>query len=427
MRVLYLDCFAGISGDMIVGALADLGVSPSTFEWELSQLELGDYHLHFGRQIRQGIAGVKFDVHAGATHVEADSRPQDGPEAGLHSHGHEHKTAHPTTGARSYADIRHLIGTSELSHQVKQRALAVFRRLAEVEAKIHGVSVEEVQFHEIGALDSIVDIVLACVGFESLKIERIYFSDLHDGNGTIRSAHGIYPVPAPATLELLRGIPLRQIDLPFELITPTGAAIVAEFQHATGPMPALIPERVGYGIGSRQLPDRPNILRAILGDLVSEPVPDSIVEIQTNLDDVSPEIIGATQDKLFAAGAAEVFLVPVQMKKGRPGMLLTVLCAPDIKARIEELLFRETSTFGIRYRTLERSTLHREYVEVVTALGTVTVKIGSRNGQIMQIAPEFESCQTIAERSGLPLKSVYQIALEGYRQMALEGYRSKNS
>jgi len=405
MRILYLDCFSGISGDMMIGALADLGITPSTFEWELSKLELGDYHLHFERQTRGGISGVKFDVHGGATHAE--TVPDTGsPE--IHHHGHSNASS------RRFSEIRELLQASGLSDFVKLHATAIFRRIGEAEAKIHGVPIEEVQFHEVGALDSIVDIVLTCVGLEALQIARVYASELVDGQGTFRCAHGEYPLPAPATLEILRNIPIRQVAVPFELITPTGAAIVAEFHHIVGAMPEMRPTKVGYGLGKRELIDRPNILRAVLGEAEKSKSSDRIVELQANIDDLSPEILGAVQARLLKVGALDAFFTPIQMKKNRPGILLSVLCRPSDRQKIQELLFTETSTFGIRYREIERITLDREIVQVQTVFGSIQIKIGSQDGKIFQVSPEFESCNAAAERSQQPLKRIYELAVEAF-------------
>ena len=405
MRILYLDCFSGISGDMMIGALADLGITPSTFEWELSKLELGDCHLHFERQTRGGISGVKFDVHGGATHAETvpDTRS---PE----SHHHAHSDA----SSRRFSEIRELLQASGLSDFVKLHATAIFRRIGEAEAKIHGVAIEEVQFHEVGALDSIVDVVLTCVGVEALQIARVYVSELVDGQGTFRCAHGEYPLPAPATLEILRNIPIRQVAVPFELITPTGAAIVAEFHHIVGAMPEMRPTKIGYGLGKRELFDRPNILRAVLGEAEKSKSSDRIVELQANIDDLSPEILGAVQARLLKVGALDAFFTPIQMKKNRPGILLSVLCRPSDRQKIQELLFTETSTFGIRYREIERITLDREIVQVQTAFGSIQIKIGSQDGKIFQVSPEFESCNAAAERSQQPLKRIYELAVEAF-------------
>ena len=455
MRILYLDCFSGISGDMTVGALTDLGITPSTFEWELSKLDLGDCHLHFERQTRGGISGVKFDVHSGATHDasqdddhhphEADGAPADHGKTGdehdhrhqPHEHEHEHDHDHhhhehegrdhhgrKAHSSRSFSEIRELIQRSELSAFVKQHATSIFGRIGKAESKIHGASIEEVQFHEVGALDSIVDVVLSCVGLEALQVARIYFSSLVDGQGTFRSSHGEYPLPGPATLEILQDIPIRQADIPFELITPTGAAIVAEFHHAVGALPEMRPSKIGYGLGTRDLPGRPNVLRAILGNLEETPSGERIVELQTNIDDLSPEILGAVQDRLFQAGALDVFFTQIQMKKNRPATMLSVLCQPSALEKIQELIFAETSTFGIRFRELQRKTLDRELVEVKTAAGPIQVKIGRQAGQILQVAPEFESCYAAAQHSRLPLKRIYELAVEAFWSSAFASGRN---
>jgi pyridinium-3,5-bisthiocarboxylic acid mononucleotide nickel chelatase len=437
MRILYLDCFSGISGDMMIGALADLGITPSTFEWELAKLDLGDYHLHFERQTRGGVSGVKFDVHAGATHIDpspdAASSESDHPGHSHHSedHAHEHehhphehadsgiadsgKAGQPERSAsRSFSAIRELLQTSELSDFVKRRAQSIFRRIGDAESKIHGVSIEEVQFHEIGTLDSIADIVLTCIGIEALQVERVYFSELVDGQGTFRCTHGEYPLPAPATLEILKTIPIRQVAVPFELITPTGAAIVAEFQHAVGALPNMRPLKIGYGLGTRELSERANVLRAVLGELEESPSSDRIVEFQANIDDLSPEILGAVQDRLLKAGALDAFFTPIQMKKNRPGILLSVLSRPSDRQRIQELLFAETSTFGVRYREVDRVTLDRELVQVETSVGLIQIKVGRLDGKIFQVSPEFESCKAAAERSRHPLKRIYELAVEAF-------------
>ena len=319
MKILFLDCFSGISGDMTVGALVDLGVKPSTLEWELSKLDLGDFHMHFEREQRQNIEGVKFGIHEGATHTHAQDEHEHheccghehGHEHHAHTHEPEHEHAHEHEGhahahgeheehghphahehthdeahdhdhgaevhthehhdhGRSHSQIRALIEASGLSPFVKAHALGIFRRIAVAEGKIHGQPPDDVTFHEVGALDSIADIVCACVGLEALGVEKVFISSLHDGRGTIECAHGTFPLPAPATMEILTGIPLGQIDEPHELITPTGAAIAAEFGAAFGPMPKMKTEKIGYGIGTRHLASRPNVLRAVLGELVAD-------------------------------------------------------------------------------------------------------------------------------------------------------------
>jgi pyridinium-3,5-bisthiocarboxylic acid mononucleotide nickel chelatase len=290
MRILYLDCFSGISGDMTVGALCDLGVKPSTFEWELSKLQIGEFHMHFERAQRKNIEGVRFNIHSGATHAgEEAAGHEHAHEHGTHAHeGHSHEHApaddehhhhdehdhedHDQAHAhgRNHREIRALIEASDLSLFVKRHALGIFQRIAQAEGKIHGMPAAEVHFHEVGALDSIADIISACAGLESLGVEKVFVSSLHDGHGWIDCAHGRFPIPAPATLEILTGIALGQIDEPHELVTPTGAAIVAEFGVAFGRMPVMRVEKIGYGVGSRDLASRPNVLRAVLGELVEE-------------------------------------------------------------------------------------------------------------------------------------------------------------
>ncbi|MBV8142787.1 MAG: nickel pincer cofactor biosynthesis protein LarC [Verrucomicrobia bacterium] len=450
MRILYLDCFSGISGDMAVGALADLGISPSILEWELSKLDLGDCHLHFERRIRGGISGVKFDVHSGAFHDAAQNpdhqaremvhsaagSTEDGNLQGHEDHNHdaihlEHPTSHPH-GPRhppspNLSAIRDLIEFSDLSGFVKEHACSIFRRIGRAESKIHGVAIEEVQFHEVGALDSIVDVVLTCVGIEALKVERIYFSNLVDGQGTFRSSHGEYPLPGPATLEILQGIPIRQTNVPFELITPTGAAIVAEFNHAVGVFPEMRPEMIGYGLGTRDLAARPNVLRAVVGTLEEPQSSQLVVELQTNIDDLSPEILAAAQGRLLQEGALDVFFTPIQMKKNRPATMLSVLCLPAAVQKLQEIIFAETSTFGIRFRELHRKTLDRETVEVRTSAGQIRVKIGRHEGTILQVAPEFESCKAAAQRGQQPLKRIYELAIEAFWSSSFASERNTSS
>jgi uncharacterized protein (TIGR00299 family) protein len=441
MKILYLDCFSGISGDMFVGALTDLGVAPSVFEWELTKIALEDHHLHFERQQRKGIAGVKFGVHAGAVHVHSEhehATDHDHPREGdhhdhgeHHHHGHHDQadsdltgrsssvgTAEEKPGAaivhRTYRDIVQLIEKSDLSHFTKKHSLGVFRRLAVAEAKVHGCSIDDVHFHEVGALDSIVDVVLACVGIESLGVAEIHFSRLVDGQGSIRCAHGEYPIPSPATIEILSGLPLVQITVPFELITPTGAALVAEFQSSVGTFPLIRPIKIGYGLGSRDLPERANVLRAILGEKIVSSGPEHLIEVQATIDDMTPELLGAAIEKLREASVAEAFFSSVQMKKSRPGILLTTLCHPDQLVEVQEIILRHTSTFGVRYREVDRLALDRTFVSVATPYGSLAIKLGILRGEVIQVAPEFEDCRKAAEEAAVPIKTVYHAALQAY-------------
>lgn len=372
---------------MTVGALCDLGVAPERIEAELGKLSLGATGFSFARQTRQGISGVKFEVHL----------PEDG-------HGHTH-----------YGEIRARIEESNLSGFVRQKALAIFERLAMAEGKVHGVAVEEVAFHEVGTVDSIADIVGACAALEELGQPRVIVSPLREGRGWIDCAHGRFPLPAPATLEILRGVTLEQVDESWESITPTGAAIAREFADSFGSMPPLEIERIGYGIGTRDLEVRPNVLRAVLG-LASPNAhnSDTIIELETNLDDCSPELAGAAMERLFALGALDVTLTPVQMKKNRPGVQLTVLCAPALEQKLVHALLTETSAFGVRRSEKRRYKLERRFEKVMTPFGEVTVKLGLLEGKVVQVAPEFESCRAASERTGAPLPSVYQAAVSGH-------------
>ncbi len=387
-RTLYLDCFSGISGDMTVGALCDLGAAPAKLETELRKLSLGEVRFAFERQSRQGIGGTKFEVHTAAS-------------------GHDHT---------HHAEIRERLERSGLSEFVRQRSLAIFQRIAEAEAKIHGVPVAEVAFHEVGAIDSIADIVGVCVALEELGQPRVIVSPLREGRGWIDCAHGRFPLPAPATLEILRGLTIEQVDETWESITPTGAAIVAEFAESLGTMPSMKIECVGYGIGTRDLPSRPNVLRAVLGEAISpnESETDTVIEIETNLDDLSPEFTGAAMERLLALGALDVTLTPVQMKKNRPGVCLSVLCEPELEQKIVHLLLTETSAFGVRRCEKRRYKLARSFEKVATPFGEISLKLGLLDGEVVQIAPEFESCRAAAERTGQSLRLVYQAALSAF-------------
>ncbi len=431
MKVLFLDCISGISGDMTVGALCDLGVKPSTLEWELAKLDLGDFHMHFERQQRQSIEGVKFGIHEGKTHNEKAEHDEHehhhGHEHHEHEHTHEcheheHHHHHEHAHGRSHAEIRALIERSDLSAFVKKHALSIFQRIAVAEGKIHGMPPEKVAFHEVGALDSIADIVCACVGIEALGVEKIFVSPLFDGRGWIDCAHGKFPIPAPATLEILgaAGVSLAQIDEPVEFITPTGAAIVAEFGAGFGLMPEMRIGKIGYGVGTRTLTTRPNVLRAVLGETgVAAGVSDSghsyetdtITRIETNIDDLSPELLGAVMDKLFSAGALDVFFTPVQMKKNRPAAQLTALCEESAVAKIADVIFLETTSFGVRVDRVNRLKLERRFEKVTTPFGEVTVKLGLRGGEVIQASPEFESVRAVSEKSGQPLRVVQEAAL----------------
>ncbi len=395
MRVLYLDCFSGISGDMAVGALRDLGVEESVFHSAITALGLaGEIRCDFQRGVRRGIAGWKFEVH---THSHTGDVQSD--------HFHE----------RSFREIRTLIEASRLSDFIKARSISVFQRIAVAEGKIHGIPEEDVTFHEIGAFDSIADIVAACAGIEALNVNRVLASSLVDGAGWTDCAHGRFPVPAPATLEILSGIPVRQIEDAHELITPTGAALLAEFSSAFGPLPEMKIEKIGYGLGTRDDGPRPNVLRALLGECknTSDAEVDEIIQIETNLDDLSPELAGAAMERLLAAGALDVFFTAAQMKKNRPGFVLTVLCTEEKSSELARILLTETTAFGVRMHRAQRLKLRREFQVRETPYGPVRIKLGLLGDELVQAVPEYESCREVARRAGVSVKDVHVAAWIG--------------
>jgi uncharacterized protein (TIGR00299 family) protein len=337
-----------------------------------------------------------------------------------------HDGTHPGHhGTRNFRTIADLIDHSALSPWVRERAVNVFRRIAEAEGKIHGLPAEEVHFHEVGAVDSIVDVVGGCLALESLGCPRVFAAPLVEGTGWIHCAHGRFPVPAPATLEILaaRGLTVNQCEEPQEMVTPTGAALLAELVEAFGPMPALRLERIGYGLGTREMLTRPNVLRAVLGELAAAPdastaeydwETDEVAWLETNLDDLNPEVLGHFAERALTAGALDVFYAPVQMKKSRPGVVLTVVCPVNEADRFCALMLTETSAFGVRRTIVQRRKLRREFQSVDTPLGKVVVKLGRLNGRLLQVAPEYESCRAVAASAHVPVKAVYLAALRAF-------------
>ena len=401
---------------MFVGALIDLGVEFRDLDRELRKLELDGYHLHAAKKQKSSISGTKFEVHV-------DAEPHDcGHTHGTgHDHGHPHTHSHGAEGTheqqRDFALIRGMIQSSALSTWVKDKAVAVFRRIAIAEGKVHGVAPEKVHFHEVGGVDSIVDIVGTCIGLEMLGKPRVLAGPVVEGTGFFKCAHGRFPLPATATLEILgaRGVPVTQCEEPNELVTPTGAALLAEFAETFAPMGALVASKVGYGLGTRDNKTRPNVLRAVLTEDVATAEghdweTDTIAVIETNLDDVDGEILGHFLERALRLGALDVFHTPIQMKKSRPGTLLTVLCKPEAADKFTEMLLTETSAFGVRRHLAERRKLRREIVDLKTPLGTVKVKLGRLNGKIVHAAPEYESCKSLAAMAGAPLAEVYAAA-----------------
>jgi uncharacterized protein (TIGR00299 family) protein len=406
-RTLYLDCFAGASGDMLVGAMLDSGLDFELLRSALLKLGVEGYELSLGRVDRSGISAAKFDVHlTGEPHSHEHHHNHE------HSHGHRRQSHH-----RSLSEIKGIISSSNLSELVKQRAQAIFQRIGEAEAKIHNVPIETVHFHEVGAIDSIVDIVGACVAFDALKIERIISSPLHVGSGTFQCAHGTYPVPGPATAELLKGVPIYSKDVEGELVTPTGAAIISTLAEGYGPMPMMKIENIGYGAGTRDYPKFPNALRAIIGELEEDAdrTSGAVTVIEANIDDLNAQVFGYLMEKALSAGALDIFYTPVQMKKNRPGVLLTLLCNPPDRERMCDLIFRETTTLGVRYRNEQREILTREFVTVETEYGPIRVKVSrARDGRVMNASPEFEDCRVAAEKSGVGLRDAQTAALKAY-------------
>ena len=388
-RTLWFDSIGGASGDMILACLIDLGVNPETLQTALSSL--GDFHirLEVSRVTDHGMAGTRITVHA---HDPHDS--------------HHHTLPHRTLSA-----ISAIITGSSLPDTVKHQAIAVFTRLADAEAAIHQTTPDAIHFHEVGALDAIADIVGSCLGLHLLGVDRVAFAPLPAGHGTITCAHGTLPNPAPATLALLRGFPIVQVDEPFELVTPTAAALLSTWAGNNNPYPGGLVRTTGNGFGHRKLNSRPNLLRALL--LENTPAgttSDECLVLETNLDDITPELVGALTQKLLSNGAFDVFTTAIQMKKQRPGMLLTVLCAPAHRDALLDLIFTESTTFGVREYLTRRTMLARHWEQVTTPYGPVRIKQGTWRGNIVTASPEYDDCLALAEKTGIPLRTIYESA-----------------
>lgn len=448
MKTLYLDIFSGISGDMFLGAMVDLGVNPQKLKSEIAKLGVDGYHITINRRQKSNIEGIKFDVHlvdedddTAQAHEHAHSHTHEHehghdhdhshshePEHShehehghSHDHGHSHSHDHKHDHAhnRNFQQITELIQQSHLSDWVKEKSIAVFRRVAVAEGKVHGLPPEEVHFHEVGAVDSIVDIIGACVALELLGKPRVLAAPVVEGTGWVNCAHGRFPVPTAATLEILgaRGISLTQCEEPHELVTPTGAALLAEFVENFGLMQGLVAEKIGYGLGTRDNETRPNVLRAVLSHSSfsshgnNDWETDTIAVLETNLDDIPAEILGNFVDTVMSAGALDVFHTSIQMKKNRPAVLLTVLCQNGEADRFSEMILRETSAFGVRRTITERRRLQRELITVTTPYGPVEIKVGRLNGSPIQRAPEYENCKRLAISAGVPVKEVYAASL----------------
>ncbi len=424
MRIAYLDCFSGISGDMFLGALVDADVSAKLLEDGVEALDIGA-RLKISRVTRAGISATKVNVYA---HGEKDLLREVFWEQHDHPHQQEHVhdetvrrrgSAPPRTGL---SEIRRIIEKAAISTTAKSTAIKIFEALGEAEAEIHHTSIDQVHFHEVGAVDAMVDIVCAAVGAESLAVEEWVCSPLNVGGGTVECAHGTLPVPAPATLKLLRNAPVYSSGPQVELVTPTGAAIIKTLSARFAPFPAMKIEKAGYGAGTRDFPEHPNLLRLTIGEAgpadSASTSPDmsyeKITVLEANLDDLSPQVLAYAMERLLAEGALDVFSVPVQMKKSRSGALLTVLAKLEDANRLARTIFAETTTLGVRRREEQRQTLSRRWETVDTTWGRVRIKIASMNGSISNYAPEYEDCRALAEAHHIPLKEVIQEAVQAY-------------
>jgi len=472
MRIAYLDCFSGISGDMFLGALVDAGLPFELFEKTVAELNVGA-KLEHSRVDRAGIAGTKLDVIvdgekdmpreefwekqksvASSQSPVAQSQAardrgletREGPTGGTAKHSHEHvhtighEYAHSPQGssiataeqhhhrapARGLSEILKIIAAAAISEPARRIANEIFLALGAAEAKVHHVGVDDVHFHEVGAADAIVDVVCAAVGVEALGVEQFICSPLNVGGGTVTCLHGVMPVPAPATLELLKDAPIYSCEIQKELVTPTGAAIVKVLATSFGPRPTMMTQKVGYGAGSRDFAGHPNVLRISIGEaqlpeIESGGTPvEQIAILEANLDDLNPQVIGYIVDRALAQGALDAFSTPVQMKKNRPGTLLTMLARPENEKHLRELLFRESSTLGIRTRHEQRYALPRRHEAVKTQWGEVRMKVATLNGEAVHYAPEYEDCRRIAAEHHVALKTVMQEVIRLYMEKYLE-------
>ncbi|MES2391575.1 MAG: nickel pincer cofactor biosynthesis protein LarC [Acidobacteriota bacterium] len=443
MRIAYLDCFAGISGDMFLGSLLGAGLPPEVLHEAVAALNL-NASLRISTVDRSGISSIKVDVLEDGrladalpnqhptmhTLVESQHTHQHEPEplslqpktqhqhkaghAHDHPHTHDEPHEHDHTHGRSLTEIRTLIQQSSLATAVKQTAIRTFELLGESEARIHNVPVDQIHFHEVGAVDAIVDIVCAAAGIHHLNIGTWYSSPINVGGGMVQCAHGLFPIPAPATADLLRGLPTYSAHIQKELVTPTGAAILRTLNPTFSQQPPMRVDSIGYGAGSRNPPDFPNVLRLSIGESTASAHTETITVLETALDDLSPQLIAHVAETALAQGALDVMLTPVVMKKGRPGTLLTILCEDARSNDLQQLLFRETSTLGIRIRRDQRATLDRTHIAVATPYGEIRIKQASLNNQQLNAAPEFEDCKRAAAQHNVSVKQVQQAAIAAY-------------
>ena len=411
---------------MVLGALIDAGVPLDDIRRALGSLAISYDSVWTDHVMRAGVRATKFCV-AGEDPVAVHAPDHAHAHAHHHHHEHGHRHSHdgpdkvgPTPGHshvhahRSLAEIDRLIDSSALSAAGKARSKELFLRLGTAEAAIHGTTLDKVHLHEVGALDSVIDIVGAVYALESLGVDRVVASPLNVGSGTIKSAHGVYPVPAPATLRLLQGAPIYSGPQQTEMVTPTGALLVTAYASEFGPVPAMKVSAIGYGAGSRDFAETPNVLRVLIGAAASKPASTSVVVIEADIDDMNPQLFGVVMDTLLAQGALDVFYTSIQMKKNRPGVLLTVVAPPDARERLTASIFRETTTIGVRYREMERACLDREEVTVQTPLGAVRMKVARQDGRVVNASPEFDDCARLARERNVPVKEVQALAIKAF-------------
>jgi pyridinium-3,5-bisthiocarboxylic acid mononucleotide nickel chelatase len=414
-RVLYFDCFSGISGDMLIGACLDAGLPVDELRRALGSLAMRGYDIQVRRVLRCGISATRFEVCE-----EAHERQND-VEHGHDHHRHDRHHVHNHHPHRSLPEIFTLIETSALSSSGRDRAKDLFQRLAEAKAAIHQMAVDRVHLHEVGALDSIIDIVGAVFALDWIGADRIVCSPLNVGGGMVTSAHGVFPVPAPATVRLLADAPIYGGAVQKELVTPTGALLATSYASAFGPVPAMSIDRVGYGAGARDNPETPNVLRLLIGRESAPGTSERVVVLECQIDDMNPQIFGVVMDRLYAAGALDVYYVPVQMKKNRPGTLLTVVAPPDRHAALSSIIFNETTTIGLRHHEVGRERLVRETITVDTPVGQIRFKLAHRDGRIVNAAPEFDDCAALAAATGRTVKEIQAIAIQSYGARAHAG------
>jgi pyridinium-3,5-bisthiocarboxylic acid mononucleotide nickel chelatase len=444
-KTLYFDCFSGASGDMILGALLDVGVPLDALRTALGSLAIDHGTVAAEPVVRAGISATRFQLiepaHGsplqvetiGATsrrHSHTHSHSHRGASGRAHSHTHHGSLdekpdatvrsashdAESGAGHHSLAEIERYIDRSELSAAGKARAVALFHRLAEAEAAIHQMSIDEIHLHEVGAVDSIVDIVGAVFAMEYLGIERVVASPLNVGSGTVTCAHGEFPVPAPATVRLLKGAPVYARGVATELTTPTGALLVTDYAQSFGPMPAMRVDAIGYGAGAKDFPGHPNVLRVVVGQSEDAPGFERIVSVQCEIDDMNPQLFGPLMDRLYAAGALDVYYAAVQMKKNRPGTLVTVIAPVERREAIATVLFTDTTTIGVRHQEMLRERLERETITVETPCGPIRFKVSARDGRTVNASPEFEDCARAAAERGLPIKEVQAQAIRAWME-----------